>query len=73
MVGVRSGLVGSEIGQKAFPNQGVWKTLWTSLLILSGGLIPGLSAAIVQIDEVNSTLMMALMFGLTNLLLNEVK
>jgi hypothetical protein len=57
--GLTGGLTGSEIEQKAFPNQGVWKTLQTGLVQmvifwliygliygLIGGLIGGLSVGL---------------------------
>lgn len=78
--GLRSGLVGSEIEQKAFPNQGIWKTLWNCLvLILSGGLIAGLSSGLIaglsaeisEIDGVSGGLIFGLAGGLVSAVPSE--
>ncbi|HEY9631214.1 MAG TPA: hypothetical protein V6C84_28315, partial [Coleofasciculaceae cyanobacterium] len=65
--GLIGGLSGSEIEQKAFPNQGVWKTLQTGLvqMVISGligGLIFGLIGGLT--DRVSVALIFGLIFGL---------
>lgn len=53
LIGVLSvGLIGSEVEQKSFPNQGMWKTLQTGLIkqlifVLIGGLVGGLISGLV--------------------------